>query len=93
MSRTETEIRKQIVEIGRLLYQKGWVAANDGNITVRLGPDRVLSTPTQVSNGFMREDDLIVCDMRGQKMEGLRDRTSEILIPQSRPASLLPVSL
>src|SRR3712207_2773456 len=53
MSLEVKELRRQIVEIGRLAYQKGWVAANDGNISVRLGPDRVLSTPTGVSKGMM----------------------------------------
>jgi L-fuculose-phosphate aldolase len=80
MSWTERELRQQIVEIGRLLYQKGWVAANDGNITARLDAERILSTPTQVSKGLMREDDLIVCDMLGNKVEGRRERTSEILM-------------
>lgn len=80
MSSTETELRQQIVEIGRLLYQKGWVAANDGNISVRIGPDRILATPTQVSKGLMRESDLIVCDMKGNRIEGERQRTSEILM-------------
>ncbi|MBC8167290.1 MAG: class II aldolase/adducin family protein [Bryobacteraceae bacterium] len=80
MSQTESELRQQIVEIGRLIYQKGWVAANDGNITARLGPDRILSTPTQVSKGLMREEDLIVCDMLGNRVQGTRERTSEILM-------------
>lgn len=80
MPSTESELREQIVEIGRLMYSKGWVAANDGNITARLGPDRILSTPTQVSKGMMRPEDLIVCNMKGTRLEGLRERTSEILM-------------
>src|SRR3954454_20375251 len=75
-----TKIRRQIVEVGRLMYDKGWVAANDGNITVRLDSGHILSTPTGVSKGMMREDDLIVCDMQGNKVEGRRERTSEILM-------------
>lgn len=80
MQSTERELRQQIVEAGRLAYQKGWVAANDGNISVRLGPERILATPTQISKGLMREDDLIVCDMQGRKLEGNRQCTSEILM-------------
>src|SRR5688572_3496759 len=80
MSFPESELRRQIVEIGKLLYQKGWVAANDGNISARLSPERMLATPTGVSKGLMREDDLIVCDMQGRKLEGRRERTSEILM-------------
>jgi L-fuculose-phosphate aldolase len=78
MVKTEREFRQDIVEVGRLVYQKGWVAANDGNISVRLDPERVLCTPTGVSKGLMRPDDLIVCDMQGRKLTGAKERTSEI---------------
>lgn len=78
MAKTDKELRADIVEIGRLVYQKGWVAANDGNITIRLGRDRILATPTGVSKGMMHPDDLIVVDMQGNKIEGRKERTSEI---------------
>ena len=76
----DNDLRSQIVEIGRLAYQKGWVAANDGNISVRLPSGRILATPTGVSKGMMCPDDLIVCDLNGMKVEGARDRTTEILM-------------
>jgi len=78
MSKTERELRQDIVDIGKLVYEKGWVAANDGNISIRLDADRVLCTPTGVSKGMMHIDDLIICDMLGNKLEGRRERTSEI---------------
>jgi L-fuculose-phosphate aldolase len=78
MSKTEREHRQDIIEIGRLVYQKGWVAANDGNITVRLDPERILATPTGVSKGMMHPDDLIIVDRKGNKIEGRKERTSEI---------------
>lgn len=78
MSKTEKELRQDIVEIGKLVFQKGWVAANDGNITIRLDQDRVLCTPTGVCKGMMHPDDLIICDMQGNKLEGRKERTSEI---------------
>jgi len=78
MTKTERELRQDIVDVGRLIYQKGWVAANDGNISVRLDADRVLCTPTGVSKGMMQPDDLIVCDMKGNKLQGRKERTSEI---------------
>lgn len=78
LSTQEPQLRQQIVEIGRLIYQKGWVAANDGNISVRLDKDRVLATPTRVSKGMMNPDDLIVVDLAGNKVEGHRECTSEI---------------
>src|SRR5512133_2929413 len=78
MAKTEREYRQDIVDIGRLVYQKGWVAANDGNISIRLDQERILATPTGVSKGMMHPDDLIVVDMKGDKIEGRRERTSEI---------------
>lgn len=78
MFKTEKEHRQDIVDIGRLVYQKSWVAANDGNISIRLDQDRILATPTGVSKGMMHPDDLIVVDMEGNKIEGRRERTSEI---------------
>lgn len=80
MPKTERELRDDIVEVGRLVYQKGWVAANDGNITVRLDRNRILATPTGVSKGRMHVDDLIIVDMKGNKIEGRKERTSEILM-------------
>ena|SRR5579884_3720998 len=78
MSQSIAEYRHDIVEIGKLVYQKGWVAANDGNISIRLDENLVLCTPTAISKGMMSEDDLILCDMDGNKVEGRRERTSEI---------------
>jgi len=80
MPKTEREYRDDIIRIGQLVYQKGWVAANDGNISIRLDQDRVLCTPTGVSKGMMHADDLILCDMQGRKLEGRKERTSEILM-------------
>lgn len=80
MAKTERELRQDIVDIGRLVYQKGWVAANDGNLSIRLDEGRVLCTPTGVSKGMMHPDDLIICDLQGNKIEGRRERTSEIMM-------------
>lgn len=89
MSISERELREQIVQVGHLIYDKGWVAANDGNISVRLDPERVLCTPTQTSKGLLKEEDLIIVDMQGNKIEGRKERTSEIamhlLIMNMRP--------
>ncbi len=78
MVKTEREYREDIVEIGRLVFQKGWVAANDGNITIRLDAERILATPTGVCKGMMHADDLIIVDMNGNKISGRRERTTEI---------------
>lgn len=78
MVKTEREYREDIVEVGRLMFQKSWIAANDGNITIRLDAERVLATPTGISKGMMRADDLLVLDIEGNKISGCRERTSEI---------------
>jgi L-fuculose-phosphate aldolase len=78
MQKTEREYREDIVEIGRIVWEKGWVASNDGNITVRLDEDRILCTPTGMCKGMMHADDLIVCDMNGNKIAGAKESTSEL---------------
>jgi L-fuculose-phosphate aldolase len=78
MAKTEREYRQDIIDVGKLVFQKGWVAANDGNITVRLDKDRILATPTGICKGMMDHDDLIIVDMKGQKIEGKKECTSEI---------------
>lgn len=74
------ELAQSIVDFGKLMYQKGWVAANDGNISARLDGGRVLCTPTGISKGMMKVEDLIICDLTGKQLEGRRACTSEILM-------------
>lgn len=74
---TELDLRKAICEAGRRLYAKNLVAATDGNISVRLGPNRYLCTPSGVSKGFMAVNDLIVADAKGHKISGDGKVTSE----------------
>ncbi len=78
MQKTEREYREDILQIGRLMFQKGWVAANDGNISIRLDAERILATPTGMCKGMMDADDLIVLDPHGNKISGHRERTTEI---------------
>ena len=73
-------LAEEICEIGRRLYAKGFVAGHDGNISCRLGPDRVLCTPTMVSKGFMAPADLCVVDIEGRQVAGERRCSSEILL-------------
>ena len=78
MTKSEQQMRGEIVSVCQLIHQNGWVAANDGNVSVRLDDNRVLCTPTAVSKGCLQADDLILCDLAGQKLNGQRDHTSEI---------------
>jgi len=72
------QIRQEICDIGRRIYNKGFAAANDGNISFRLSEKEVLCTPTMISKGFMKPDDLCIVDMEGNQLSGRRKRTSEI---------------
>jgi L-fuculose-phosphate aldolase len=78
MSKSEQQLREEIVRVGRLVFDKGWIAANDGNISVRLDDDRILATPTGVCKGLIDPSDLIICDMAGRKLEGEREITYEM---------------
>lgn len=76
--KTELEIKKEICEIGKRIYNKGFVAANDGNITVRIGKNEVLTTPTGVSKGFMTPDMLVKTDLEGNILSGELKPSSEL---------------
>jgi L-fuculose-phosphate aldolase len=76
----EYQLKQQICEIGRRLYNKGFAAANDGNISVRLNDKEILSTPTMVSKGFMKPEDICKVDYEGKQLAGTRKRTSEVLL-------------
>ena len=73
-------LRADIVEIGRRMYARGYTASNDGNISVRIGPDRLLMTPKSVCKGFMTPDMMCVTDLHGKKIAGDRDPSSEALM-------------
>ena len=75
---SEFEARREIVEIGRRIWQRRYVAANDGNLSVRLPGDRIVVTPAGRSKGFLRTDDLIVVDLDGRKLQGSREPSSEL---------------
>lgn len=75
---SEQQLREDIVRAGRMMYERGWMAASDGNITVRLGPDRMLATPSGVCKGWLRPEDLIICDAAGEKISGTGQRTTEM---------------
>ena len=73
----ELQARKLIVEIGRLMYDKGYVTSSDGNISCRLSENVILATPTQVSKGRMTEDMMALVDLDGNALNDRR-MSSEI---------------
>lgn len=76
--KSEYELKKDICEIGRRIYSNGFVAANDGNISVRISDNEVLTTPTGVSKGFMTPDMIVKADMDGNVISGKLRPSSEL---------------
>lgn len=77
---SEWEVKREICEMGRRMYEHGYVAANDGNISFRMGDGRYLCTPTGVSKGFLTPDMICVVNDAGEQIGGTWPRTSEILL-------------
>ena len=78
MARSPFEIKREICDIGKRIYDHGFVAANDGNISVKVGPNEYYCTPTGVSKGYMTPDMIIKIDGQGNKIEGRLNPSSEI---------------
>ena len=78
MSRLEEQLRADIVEAGRRLYARGYIASNDGNISARLDDRRVMTTPKGVSKGFMTPDMMVIVDYEGRKVAGEREASTEL---------------
>ncbi len=70
--------KKAIIDIGQRMYVRGFVAANDGNISVRVGDNEVWATPTGVSKGYMKKKMLVKVDLDGRVLEGDRKPSSEL---------------
>ena len=71
-------LKERMVNIGRRLWERNYVDGNGGNITIRVGDNLVLSTPTLISKGFMTTEDLCLVDFEGNQLAGSRKRTSEV---------------
>lgn len=74
---SDSEAKKALVDIGRRIYEKGFVAANDGNISCKVDPNTIWITPTGVSKGYMTEDMMIKMDLDGKIVDGKLKPSSE----------------
>jgi methylthioribose-1-phosphate isomerase len=85
----ESVYRNEIVEVGKKLYAKDFVASNDGNISIRISDNEILMTPTGVSKGAMTPDQIIKIDLEGKLLSGFLRPSSEhkmhLVIYQKRP--------
>jgi L-fuculose-phosphate aldolase len=75
---SDFEAKKLICEIGKRVYDRGYVAANDGNISLKVGPNAIWCTPTGVSKGFMTPDMLVKMDLKGNVISGKNKPSSEV---------------
>lgn len=75
---SEREVRRDLVEAGRRMYMRGFVCANDGNLSARISDTVIVATPSGVSKGFMTEDMLVKLDLDGNILEGTQKPSSEI---------------
>ena len=73
-------LKEQLCDIGRRLWGRAYVDGNGGNIAIRVGEDIALCTPTLVSKGFMKPEDMCLVDFEGNQLAGTKKRTSEILM-------------
>ena len=71
-------LKDRICDIGKRIWNKDYVDGNGGNITIRVGDNLVLCTPTLISKGFMQPEELCLVDMDGNQVAGTRKRTSEV---------------
>ena len=88
-SKSEETHRREICAAGRWIHERHFAPATDGNLSVRLDGSRVLTTPTCVSKGMMKPEDLVVTDMQGTRISGTRSPSTELamhlLIYRLRP--------
>ena len=87
--KSERQHREDICRFGKLLHDRSYIAATDGNLSVRLDSDAILCTPTMMSKGMMEPEDLVVVNLAGRRVMGRRNVSSEIamhlLIYKLRP--------
>ncbi len=87
MRQNEHKLRQEIVQIGRMMYEKGFIAASDGNISARLDKRRLLITPSGLHKGLLQPEHLLIVDLEGKV---LRSGTA---VTQLKPTSELPMHL
>ena len=77
---SEFKIKEQMCDIGRRIWMKGFCAGNEGNHSYRISENRILCTPTGISKGNLKPDDICTVDLEGKQVAGKLKRTSEILL-------------
>ena len=76
-AKSERQHRQDICVAGRWMYERGYIVACEGNLSVRLDDERILTTPTCMNKGMLSPSDLVVMDMDGRQLAG--DRSGSML--------------
>jgi len=76
----EKRLRAEVVTVCRRLHERGLIGAGEGNVSCRLGKDRLLVTPSGLSKGYLKAADLVVVDLSGKRRRGTRRASSELLM-------------
>ncbi len=87
MAICEETLRRQLVSTSRQVWERGWVANHDGNLTARLDAERLLCTPTAVSKGSVSPEMLIVVDSNNTVLTGTRRAFSELALHRAAYAA------
>lgn len=72
--------KKEIIEIGKKIYAKGYVVASEGNMSIRVGNNRILVTPGGKNKGELKPSDLVIVDLKGKRISGNLKSSSELLM-------------
>ncbi|MGD0589596.1 MAG: class II aldolase/adducin family protein [Bacteroidota bacterium] len=80
MKKSLVSMKNNIIEAGKRAYARGYIASNDGNISMRIDAKSILITPTGISKGFMKVSDLVLVDMSGRVIGGKKKPSSELFM-------------
>lgn len=72
-------LKRRMCDMGRRMWERGYTDGNGGNLTIRVGDNMVLCTPTLISKGFMKPEDMCLVDLEGKQLAGRLKRTSEVM--------------
>jgi L-fuculose-phosphate aldolase len=79
-AKSEEQHRREICIVGRWMYERGYIVACEGNLSVRLEDGSILTTPTCMNKGALAPEDLVITDLDGRQLSGHRKFSSEIAI-------------
>ena len=77
-SKSEPQHRLDICIAGRWMYERGYIVACEGNLSIRLRDGRILTTPTCMNKGTLAPEDLVITDLDGRQLAGDRKVSSEL---------------